>query len=201
MFVLRFCIGLWMLCLPVALVAQDMVKYTQGFRFKDGIYLSFDDFRNNSPSIPLSQLYLSNGSQAQDVFERNQAMYVKNEVGELKKVKEYWGYSKNGRPYIEDERVLVVGALTHFTRQETTTYYDPYMQTHISSGTTLAQYILDFSTGDFIHYTLRNFEALLERDPPLYEEFMSIKRKRKRKKKMFMFLRKYNERNPIYFPE
>jgi hypothetical protein len=60
--------------------------------------------------------------------------------------------------------------------------------------------MIDFETGKTYEYNLENLEALLMRDPELYEEFVSMRNKNQ-KKMMFVYLRKFNERNPIFLPD
>lgn len=83
-------------------------------------------------------------------------------------------------------------------------YYSPYSYGYPYSRSTTArtnlyQFIIDFETGDEREYNIESLEAILIRDPELYEEFLSLRGKNK-KKMMFVFLRKYNERHPVYFP-
>lgn len=85
------------------------------------------------------------------------------------------------------------------------TGYDPYYYndpfgnpypryTYISS-----QYILDFEFGKVLEFTVENMEAVLQRDAELYKEFLALK-KRKKRDSIFLYLRKYNEKHPIFFP-
>jgi hypothetical protein len=82
-------------------------------------------------------------------------------------------------------------------------YYNPYSYgSPYNSGsprTNLHQYIIDFETGEEREYNLQNLEALLMRDPEIYEEFLSLRGKNQ-KKMMFVFLRKYNEKHPVFLP-
>ena len=83
-------------------------------------------------------------------------------------------------------------------------YYDPYYYggspySRNTSRTDLEMFMIDFETGKTYEYDLENLEALLMRDPELYEEFVSMRNKNQ-KKMMFVYLRKYNERHPILLP-
>ena len=60
-------------------------------------------------------------------------------------------------------------------------------------------FMIDFETGNEYEYDLKNLEVLLIKDPELYEEFVSMKSKNQ-KQMMFVYLRKYNEKHPIYLP-
>jgi hypothetical protein len=57
---------------------------------------------------------------------------------------------------------------------------------------------MDFSTGKVMEYDVAGVEVLLMKDPELYDEFVSL-RKKKKKQLKFMYIRKFNEKNPLYF--
>jgi len=78
-------------------------------------------------------------------------------------------------------------------------YYLPYRPTTVSKNE-LIQYMIEFETGKVIEYDLKNVELLLMKDPELYDEFMQLSRKKK-KQMMFLYLRKYNEKHPLYLPK
>lgn len=82
-------------------------------------------------------------------------------------------------------------------------YYDPYYSGYPyssnSSRTDLQMFMIDFETGKSYEYDLENLEALLMKDPELYEEFVSLRNKNQ-KKMMFVYLRKYNEKHPVFIP-
>jgi hypothetical protein len=61
------------------------------------------------------------------------------------------------------------------------------------------QYLIDFETGKILEYDVDNTELLLMKDSELYEEYMRLPNK-KRKDLMFVYIRKFNEKNPLYFP-
>jgi hypothetical protein len=64
----------------------------------------------------------------------------------------------------------------------------------------MRQFLLDFSTGKIFDYSIGGMEVLLMSDPELHDEFTQLKKKKK-KQSLFLYLRKYNERNPLYFPK
>ena len=64
----------------------------------------------------------------------------------------------------------------------------------------MRQYLLDFKTGNVLDYNEEGIELLLMADPVLHDEFASL-RKKKQKQLKFMYIRKFNERNPLYFPK
>ena len=57
--------------------------------------------------------------------------------------------------------------------------------------------MLDFKTGKIFDFDTKSLEVLLMVDSELYQEYMALKKKKKKQLK-FMYIRKYNERNPVY---
>jgi hypothetical protein len=66
-------------------------------------------------------------------------------------------------------------------------------------NTEIRQYLLDFSTGRVLDYTAESLEILLMQDSELHDEYTSL-RKKKRKQQRFIYIRKFNEKHPLYFP-
>jgi hypothetical protein len=76
--------------------------------------------------------------------------------------------------------------------------YSPYRQSNIAR-TELKQYIIDFESGKVLEFDIDNTELLLMKDNVLYEEYVQLSRKKK-KELMFVYIRKFNEKNPLYIP-
>lgn len=216
------------LFLPFSLFSQadtsNMVMYTPDFEFTDGIYLTFEQVRHNSP-IPKSRLITDVDYSSKDFFEQvldNKNIYFFNNVGMKQQVKtsDIWGFSRNGVLYIAMEegfyRITIIGSICHFVATVTTydtRYYDPYHYNPYYynnyyryggypatfSSNELRQYLLDFDTGEVLDYNRERLEILLMKDPELHDEYSQLRRKKKKQLK-FLYLRKYNERNPLYIP-
>lgn len=235
--ILLFCITL--LSCVFSLNGQDregMVKYTPEFRFKDGIYLNFDQVKLNKP-IPKEKLLTSVDYNDREFFQKvleGGKIYFYDGVGvrqELSK-NDIWGYSRNGVLYIQVQegfnRITFVGNICHFVADVTTYdsrynnypmsgYYDPYYYPYSygyygpsspyyspyrNSGLArneLKQYIIDFESGKVLEFDVTNVEVLLMKDTQLYDEYVQLSRKKK-KQLMFVYIRKFDERNPLYIP-
>jgi hypothetical protein len=76
--------------------------------------------------------------------------------------------------------------------------YSPYRQSGIARSE-LKQYIIDFESGKVLDFDVDNTELLLMKDNQLYEEYVQLSRKKK-KDLMFVYIRKFNEKNPLYIP-
>jgi len=76
--------------------------------------------------------------------------------------------------------------------------YSPYRQSGIARSE-LKQYLIDFESGKVLEFDVENTELLLMKDNQLYEEYVQLSRKKK-KELMFVYIRKFNEKNPLYIP-
>ncbi len=212
------------------------VKYTPDFKFKDGIYLNFDEVKTNSP-IPKAKLLTSADYNDREFFNKvfeSGKIYFYDELGVRQEIekKNIWGFARNGVLYINIQdnfnRITFVGNICHFVADITTYdtrynnyspygYYDPYYSPYSYGGyypygsyyspyrqqsmarNELKQYIFDFETGKVLEFTTDNVEILLMKDPTVYDEYIQLPRKKK-KELMFVYIRKFNEKNPLYLP-
>ncbi|MBE0673308.1 MAG: hypothetical protein IH591_01480 [Bacteroidales bacterium] len=77
-------------------------------------------------------------------------------------------------------------------------YGMPYRQSQVARNE-LKQYLIDFETGKMLDYDVKNVMLLIMKDAELHEEYVRLSRK-KQKQLMFVYVRKYNERNPLFLP-
>ena len=79
--------------------------------------------------------------------------------------------------------------------------YSPYGYNTPNYRTTeLKQFILDFNSGKVMEYDNKSVEMLLMTDPELHDEYSRLRSKKKQQLR-FMYIRKFNERNPLYIPK
>ncbi len=205
--------------------SQSMVKYTPDYRFKDGLYLNFGQVKQNDP-IPAARV-ISKETPGDFNFFRN---LVKEEtIGyfddfgskiELK-ADQVWGFCQDGKLFInhngEFNRIPIVGQVCHFIADVTVYesyndpyfydrydyYYNPYHQrpyNRTSKSREMRQYLLRFDSGEILPYDRESILIVLMEDAELYDEYSKL-RKRKQRDLMFFFLRRYNEKNPIFLPK
>jgi hypothetical protein len=98
----------------------------------------------------------------------------------------YYSYSPFYSPYYYGDYYSPYGS-----------YYSPYRQN--SARNELKQYIIDFDSGKVLEFDMDNTKLLLMKDSQLYEEYVQLPHKKK-KELMFVYIRKFNERNPLYIP-
>jgi hypothetical protein len=199
-----------------------MVRYTPEYKFKEGIYLNFEQVRQNAPILK-SRIITTVAYDNPDFFDlilKEKKVQLFDELGTKKEIqtKNLWGFCRNGVLYININdgyfRITIVGSICHFVASLTTYYNDRYNYYGYGypyysgayptySGTTnveMKQYLLDFKTGNILEYNEQSVEVLLMADPKLHDEFAALSKK-KRKQLKFLYIRKFNERNPLYFPQ
>jgi len=200
--------------------STNLIKYTPEFKFSDGIFLDFEQVKKNVP-VEKARILTTIDYDDNDYFTKitsGKTFSFYNDFGKKLDipVKNIWGYSDNGILYkkVEDNfyRITIVGAICHFVAFVTSydyspsTYYGSYNSYdyygnrpgYRNEKTDLKQYIIDFKTGKILNYTIQNLEVLLMNDPELHDEYISLRKKKKNQMK-FYYIRKFNERNPIYF--
>lgn len=202
--------------LPLLTRAQQMVAYDLDFRFNDGLYLSFIDFKNNDP-IPVTHIIsdfdIRLPSYMEDVTYGEVIRYY-DRLGEERTVatEKVWGYAFGGKSFIQHGdgffRMPVLGTITLFTAVVTTYQMVsdpmmmnpgmmPYREVPVQE---MKQFLLDMRSGQVVGYTIENTLNLMAGDADLTDEFLKLKR-RKQQEGLLILIRKYNDRYPLYFPE
>jgi hypothetical protein len=207
-----FCVfALCVLCVSAAFTQSDtnriMIKYSRDFKFADGIFMTFNEFKNNAPSIKKFEIIKDKNSTVEsDITLR---FTQTDSLGKATNmiVLSCFGFSKNGVLYFSDGnygyyRMFIVGALSHYMAyQHNTRYYDDYYSNPSAISFTandITEYILDFETGAKIVFTYRNFKDFLKTHDE--ELLMELEKSKNKRDMIHHFLLKYNEKHPVYFP-
>ncbi len=197
---------------------DSLVLYDDNFEFIEGVYPNFESVKRNSP-IPKGRIVSEYSYDDNDFFEQvlsKKKLFYYDQLGNKLSIesKKVWGYSRNGYLFINVEdgfyRITMIGSICHFIAFHTTEnynynnpYYYPYYSNYPnyssspSSNTEMRQYLLDFNTGQLVPNNTEGVEVLLMADPELHDEYVQLS-KRKKKQMKFMYIRKFNERNPLY---
>lgn len=101
-----------------------------------------------------------------------------------------------GSPYYYDPYYSPYGYSNYYSPYNP--YYSPYRQSSLQRSE-LKQYLIDFESGKILEFDVDNTELMLMKDSQLYDEYVQLSR-RKKKDLMFVYIRKFNEKNPLYIP-
>jgi len=180
-----------------------MIQFSSEYKFKDGLYLNINDVKNNDP-IPLGRVVTDLNINDKDFFNEmilreEIILFDKNGVRVSLPTKEIWGYALNGRLYImlggKFQRIIIEGSISHFIASATT-FVSNYRTPLTSKG---KMFLFDFESNRLTGYSVEALAKLLLRDPVLFPEYISL-RKREKKKRMAEFIRRYNANHPLFFP-
>jgi hypothetical protein len=190
---------------------QSTVPYSRDYEFREGVFLNVEQFRNNTPipkasivsGIPAGQIdFLS------EVMEQKTLTY-KDSAGKEQTVQTetVWGYCQNRFVSINFNgsfnRFNVIGTLSLFSGMLIRTPLERDPMGDIYSVNTsyeeLHQFVFDTKANKIWDFNVKNMEQLLQDDDELYQAFMKLK-KRAKADSIFIYLRKYNEKHPLYLP-
>jgi hypothetical protein len=187
---------------------RDSVRYSGGFEFRDGIYLDFRSFRNNAPTIPFAALTTAQGQRVTDLRSTNGKLFHTDSTGQSVRLDldRSWGFCDKGVVYVRAgngfSRIGLMGSLAHLVFDATYRNFDPYMMGGSTTYTVEEQRFLDMATGAFLPVNASGIHNAIARDAVLKEEFDALsKKERKRPETIFLFMRRYNDRHPLYFPK
>lgn len=178
--------------------------------YVDGIFLSFDDFRHHA--------FISK-AEIETKLDKTQLEFVSKALAEKELVfaqsgsekriacKEVWGYFQNNTFYINYRgdfyRVPVFGSFSYFVATvivSNTGLYNPQFGGTMMGTTTreVHEFMMDAKDGILRELSLDAATRIFQRDADLYAEFHKLT-KRKQKDQLYLFIRKYNQRNGLYF--
>jgi len=202
------------------------VAYSRDYEFKEGVYITASQFENNAPVPKLA--IVSNVPQNRvdfigEVMKQKDLIYI-DSLGKEQRIgiDNVWGYSQNKTIYIYSNKKFVrmntIGTLCQYTGSITTTISNPYPMypgfgnsvymgypgAYPGYGGTstyeeLRQFIFNTKTNQVVEFSPQAMEQLLMDDDELYKEFSQLKR-RKKSEMMFVYLRRYNEKHPLFLP-
>jgi hypothetical protein len=192
------------------------VAYDAHFVFHDGIYFDHAAFRRNKPSIPKAELLLRDHDPLSD-FKRYR--YI-DSLGVERRIMQdsVWGFASKDHVYIRSYalpmsawsiptsdflQLRILGTISHLLVTVRQNYYvDPGTMGTTNSQIQHVHVFLKISTGESGGATAATLHQMIADDEELKREFEARpKRKRNKEATLFQFMRKYNERNVLYFPK
>lgn len=194
-----------------------VMPYYQGFQFESGIYLTIDNWKENNP-IPREAIISNYDARAPyfylQVFNKKWIKY-RDANGNVQKVESerVFGYSVDNVVYTNHHlKIAIIGSICHYTSvlyQVDDPNFSGLASTILDLSLTnqsgfhkqekYRQFILNFETGRSYRFTERYFKKLIATDVQLYQEYKQFKGRKKDRR--FIFLKKYNDRHPIYFAQ
>jgi len=195
-------------------VPPDSIAYSKDFVFKEGLYISYDQFKHNTP-VEIKEIIFD--------YDKTKLDFLKTVTGKKEivflndsnqkttvKTSDIWGYCQNQAIYIRynDDffRVPIVGSIFHFLGYQYVSagggFGSPsiYGNSQVYQGAVKeqTQFIFDNQTRQIMLFDVNTIDLILLRDEDLHKEFMALSNKKKRQS-TFLYLRKYNEKHPLYF--
>lgn len=183
------------------------VRYAGGMDFREGLYAEFDAFRYNRPSHPLAILRDDQGSRIDDLRKYSGKLFWQPDSGDRQPIDldAMWGFCNNNVVFIRAGngffRIGLMGSIAHVLYEYSYRDWDPYMYPGGSvTRTAQGQYVLDMQSGRLMDFNASTMQELLARDELLSAEYNDIPPKKRKSEVLFLFLRRYNDRYPLYFP-
>ncbi len=188
----------------------SLIQYDGGFDFREGIYFGFDDFRANRPSVALKDLRSDQDKPVPDLRQSNGKLFCTDSTGTRQRIQlaRAWGFCNRDVVYVRIgdgfTRIGLMGSIAHLVFDNTYRSwgaYDPVFGTGPYTNTVQEQRLLDMGTGDFLPVNDGGIYRAIQRDDILRAEFEALPKKERRSDvTVFRFMRRYNERHPLYFP-
>lgn len=193
---------------------SNWVMYSGTYAFRDGIYFDHAAFRHNAPSIPKATLLTRDHDPLSD-FKR---FHYLDSAGVEHRIMQdsVWGFASKDHVYIRSYTLplgpwsipttdflplRIMGTLSHLLIGVRQNYADPATMGTTTSIVQQVQVLLNVNTGEAGNVSPATLHAMMADDAELQSAFMAVpKRKRNDEATIFQFIRRYNERHPLYFP-
>ena len=209
----RFLILLFLVLNLTYQAQSDSVMVTEQIGFKEGIYLTHQDFRKNNP-ITKEQIKTKLDKEQLDFYfkvaSNEKLEYTIGNATYTIATKTIWGLEQNKTLFVNFNgaffRVPVFGAISYFAGVvEVTGYYTGVYDPMFGMGGNrtvktkeLNEFIMNYYIGKVLSFNMTDLDAMLSNDADVYKQFKSLSR-RKRKKQATRFIRMYNQNHPVYY--
>lgn len=197
---------------------QDTLLLTKNFKFKDGIYLTLQDFQHNNPTYTWGDVQASMATSDEGFIAQVEFIKLKEQQLDLQQV---WGICIAGIPYVRLAKGKVTNAATvfaglrvrgkicYFNYKEAVTVMQmvkaynpltgrPFRQGKIPVEKMVERHqLLHFQTGQVVDFTKNNFMTWIADDRQLLETVQDLS-PQEVQEKLFKCLLIYVDRNEIY---
>ena len=196
-----------LLCSGLQAQSDTLGRYSPGFKFKDGIYLVFEDFKSNCPAVPLKDLRDKDGKAISEIQESQALYYMVEDSLRYIDPRLMYGFSAKGKISIGHDgnfdRLVVIGTLCHVIQREIVLDYNRGGLYEFNSmpvrREVRKEYILDMRTGEMSPMNPSNMDYHIADDSVVAISF-SKQSQRQRRATVYSTLHTYNRAHPIYFP-
>ncbi|NND95234.1 MAG: hypothetical protein HKN45_10235 [Flavobacteriales bacterium] len=206
---ISFVLTLTVLLISSCCFAQSdtLGRYSPGFKFKDGIYLVFDDFKSNCTAIPLKDLRDREGNEVSQIDEDQELYYLENDTLRPIDTDVIFGFSDQGKVSLGYEgnfnRLVVIGTLCHVVQREIVVDYIRGGLYEFNSmpvrREVQKEFILDMRTGEMSAFNPSNLDYHIADDSIIASGYTKQSQK-KRRALLYSTLHSYNRAHPMYFP-
>ena len=187
--------------------SDTLGRYSPGFKFKDGIYLAFNDFKLNCPSIALKDIRDEYGDPITEINETRDLFQLINDTLRYIDPKYIFGYSDQGKVSLGHDgnfdRLVVIGTLCHVIQREYVVDYNRGGLYEFNSmpvrREVRREYILDMRTGELSPFNPVNLDYHIADDSAIASAYADLSQK-KRRAVLYSTLHAYNRQHPVYFP-
>jgi len=204
-----FCLFLYLFPLGAQ---SDSIKMTKNFKFTDGIYTDYQQFKKNKPAYKWEEIQTQLSTNPQSCMAHVASISIHNKEIPLDSV---WGITIAGIPYIKVNNnsdfvcLSVRGKICLFAfsmkvlKQIPMPVYNPSTGVKVYQGVVEREvnedhtYILNFETGEVAGFSPKNFKFWIKDDKNLYNTIDDLDIKETREK-LYKCLLIYDDRNPVY---
>lgn len=202
--------------------AQDSIHLTKSFKFRDGLYFSFQSFQSNQPDISWIGLESRSVFSAESGTIKVEWIRRKGKLEEKIPLDSIWGLSFKGEPYIQIEKgkhdfatfaeLKVTGKICYFKYQTSITEtvdiaaYNPLTRTPYRKAKLpvtrdiTQEMMLNFVSGDVLTFTAPHLLSWIADDSGLWSTVSELS-EAEVKEKLYKCLLIYNDRNSVYVPQ
>jgi len=195
------------------------VDLTKNFVFRDGIYLSFESFKNNSPDVSWEKVKLVGYTNPQSLM--TQVIEIQTDTGVFD-LKTTWGMCVDGTPAIRIKEDL--GLMTHYAallwrgkicyyyyekeveKEVEVSAYNPLTGKPFRTGIvkrkipTILEKMLDWETGKKADFTVSNFKEWVAEDEDLIDRVNKMT-EAEADEMLLDLLKNYSDRNVVFVRE
>ena len=161
-----------------------------------GIYKSFDEFKNNSPSVLIDFTIEEKSTGTGSFGAGEKVIQYKIKVANDKKsqIDSIWGFCDGQDVYRHDVRNVWFTVYSPIVELTSYPYYKGIQYSFSNGGNYIAEYVIDIHDGSETLLTVSMIKKLLKKnDPELYDKF---RQEVDKKQMIYKYYVQYKKRNP-----